>query len=163
MKTLHRILAFSALAFPLALGGCTGQEKAPLVAMSIHLQSSDMMPARLTRPVQLAKPPLMIYVKSTSELTERMLTRAEIDNSVGGPYVRFVFGDHGRVVLRSLTTEYRNRYLVFFINGQAVGAHYITSTIYDGTITMFADLPEEDVKKIVAGLQPAHLEKIRAK
>jgi hypothetical protein len=163
MKILHQTLSVLALLCALLLGGCTGQEKAPLVAMSIHLQSSDAMPSRLTRPVRLEKPPLMIYVKSTSELTERMLDRAEIDNSVGGPYVRFVFGDHGRIVLRSITTEYRNRYLVFFINGQAVGAHYITGTIYDGTITMFADLPEADVKKIVAGLQPKQLEKIRAK
>jgi hypothetical protein len=163
MNPSHFVCALAALALTAALGGCTGQEKAPPVAMSIHLQTTDALPSRLIRPVQLQKPPLMLYVKSTSELTERMLDRAEIDHSAGGPYVRFVFGDHGRIVLRSLTTEHRNRYLIFFINGQAVAAHYITGTIYDGTITMFADLPESDVKKIVAALQPARLEKIRAK
>jgi hypothetical protein len=164
MKTLHRIIPAAILLLALALGGCRGrQDQAPLVVMSIHLQTSEVLPSRLTRPVQLKKPPITFYVKSTSELTERMLERAEIDNSAGGPYVRFVFGDHGRIALRSLTTEFRNRYLVFFINGQAVAAHYITHTINDGTITMFADLPEDDVKKIVAGLRSEQLQKIRNK
>jgi hypothetical protein len=163
MKILRCCLRRAPLVLVVPLIGCAGPQSAPPVTLSIHLQTSDQMPPRLVRPVQLDKPRMMLLVKSTSELTEVMLDRAEIDYSAGGPYVRLVFGEHGRLVLRSLTTEHRNRYLVFIVNGRPLAAHYITRTIDDGILTMFADLPEQEVKKIVAGLQPKQLEKLRAR
>jgi hypothetical protein len=155
-------VAVAALAALAALTGCVTTGKRPPTTLSIHLQTSPVFPEQLVRQVWLEKPGISLYVKSTAELTELHVDHAELDETAGGPYVRLVFADHGAIALRSLTTEYRNRYLVVFVNNEPVMAYYITHTINDGRLTLIADIPEAEVRRIVSDLQAAKLDKRRA-
>jgi hypothetical protein len=161
-KNRFRLHAFSAVcmvALALLSSGCATTEKHPPVSLAIYLQTSPELPEQVARPVQIEKPRMLLHIKSFSELTEADLDHAELDETSGGPFIRLVFGLHGTISLRALTTEFRNRYLVVFLNNKPVMAYYITQTINDGRLTVIADIPEAEVRRIVNELQPAKLEK----
>jgi hypothetical protein len=118
--------------------------------ISFHEEAHPSDNPGVIRTVNVPGTGLRIPINTFPALTERDLIEARYVESVGGPSIELQFDDHGTIVLDSVTTRGRDRYLVVCIDHKPVMAWYITKRITNGKYVLFGYLSEAAAKQYVA-------------
>jgi len=137
----------------LAAGGCQTEKK--FTGLGIHLQTPAQLPESQRTIVVVPNPPLSIAVSRFPEVREVDLESAQVVRTDSRKQLVLQFNRHGTVVIENFTTERRGELYVLTLNSIPVAAPAIREPIRDGRLVIDVDIPDEDLDKLVAGLNAA--------
>jgi hypothetical protein len=149
LKHLFCIIAVISL----ALGCAMWRDwQRPKTTLAIHMQVTENMPTLRTMPVIVEQPPREFIVSSFPVVTHRDVRSAALEETPGGNALRLNFDERGKFRLDAETTANRGRHLVVLINQKPVVANLITDRITNGTYLVEANIPDEELERIVNDL-----------
>jgi hypothetical protein len=146
-------LACSLAALALAVIGCDATKKFTL--LGVHLQTPAQLPESQRTVVVVRNPPLSVAVDRFPELREVDLESARAVKTPTRKQLVLQFDNHGRQVIENFTTERRGELYVLTLNTVPIAAPAIRETIRDGRLVIDLDLPDEEIDKLVEGLNAA--------
>lgn len=145
-NTVYRSLA--ALAVCWLAAGCK-EEKATL---RIFLQASDRLPEAHRKVVVLRNPPMNIIINPVSEVSEHDLLSAKAVKTPTQKLLVLQFDPHGQRAIETFTAEHRGELYVMTINAIPIAAPLIREVVHDGILTVVVDATDEELDKMVKGL-----------
>lgn len=137
----------------LAVTGCDPEKR--FTRLGIHLQTPAQLPESQRTVVVIKSPPLSIAVSRFPELQEVDLDSAQAIKTPSRKQLVLQFDQHGALVIETFTTERRGELYVLTLNAVPVAAPAIRETIRDGKLVVDVDLPDDEIDKLVKGLNTA--------
>jgi len=162
-KRFNHYLAIAALIVTSALlGGCksTGKKNRHAATLRIYLESK----AGSTKQVAISRDQkVMLNVQQEPFLTESLVSKAKVIDTMGGFALEIGFEQKGSWLLEQYTGDNRGRHLAIFsqfvppntnkVNeGRWLAAPKILSPISGGTLTFTPDATREEAEVIASGL-----------
>ncbi|MCX6906778.1 MAG: hypothetical protein NTY01_01915 [Verrucomicrobia bacterium] len=129
--------------------------KEDTASLRVFLQASDRLPEGHRQVVVVRNPPMNVIVNPLSELSELDLVVAKAVKTTERKQLVLQFDGHGQRVIETFTGEHRGELYVLTINGAAVAAPLIRQVISDGTLVVEVDATDEELDKVVKGLNTA--------
>jgi hypothetical protein len=149
----NKILPWVLAALALAAGGCQPEKR--FTGLGVHLQTPAQLPESQRTIVVVPNPPLSIAVGRLPEVREVDLVSAQAVKTDTRKQLILQFNRHGTVVIENFTTERRGELYVLTLNSIPVAAPAIREPIRDGRLVVDVDIPDEDLDKLVKGLNAA--------
>ena len=151
---MKRTLSLCALLAVVAVlcGGCGVMvaffpPPAPKCPLSIHEEANTNDDPGTIRTVSVPGTGLNITINTFPALTERDLIAAKFKDTPAGPSIELEFDDHGRMVLDTISTKGRDRYLVVCVDNKPIMAWYLNKRLTDGKFVLFGDFTEADAQE----------------
>ena len=148
-----KFLPWILTALALFVTGC--DPKKQFTCLGIHLQTSAQLPESQRTVVVVRNPPLSVAVDRFPELREVDLEGAQAVKTPTRKQLVLQFNRHGTLVIESFTTERRGEFYVLTLNTIPIAAPAIRETIRDGRLVIDVDVLDEDLDKLVKGLNAA--------
>ncbi len=152
MRIATAIGSLAALA--LLVAGCESSTR-KYTMLGVYLQTPAQLPERQRTIVVVPNPPLSVAVGRLPELREVELVSARAIKTPTRKQLVMQFNRHGTVVIENFTTERRGELYVLVLNRVPIAAPAIREPIRDGRLVVDVDLADEDLDKLVEGLNAA--------
>lgn len=138
----------------LVLAGCATRSRLPpesLVRVRFQLEAADVRSLSL----ELPRSRVRIAVNPQPVVTEFDVIEAAVAEVELGRCLMFRVTPSAARDLYRLTATHQGRRLVLTVNGAPLGARRIEAPIADGTIFVFAEMPDDGLAKLVADVKVA--------
>jgi len=154
-------LALLALA---ALGGCSSTRQLPkdYVEMRPRFVVEDPTGDPYATAVTLPVSQVTIPVRPKAVLSEFQIVGVETTDLEMGKALRFELSREGARSFYRFSLQNQGRRLVLLVNGAPLGARRIGRPMEDGSLTLYAELQEEELEDLVRNLD-ATVRHIQAK
>lgn len=146
------LIAMGVLGVFLAAGGCATDSHPRDTVSTIarfFLENSDGNGT----PLALPKSGTKIVVNSKPVLTEVDIVNVELVQVELGKCLLFQLTPSATRDFYRLSVTHNGRRIVLVLNGTAVGARRLDGAITDGAIFVFAELPDEELPRLVEDLK----------
>ena len=124
-------------------------------ALRLFLQASDRLPEAHRKAIVIRNPPMNLTINQLSELSEYDLVSVKAVKTPTHKQLVLQFDPHGARVIETFTSDRRGELYVLTINALPIAAPAIREVIRDGKLVVDVDVTDEELDKIVKGLNGA--------
>ncbi len=138
-----------------ALSGCRTfqRDDFPRQVARFYVETSEMYPERFRASVTLPYSESTIQIDPSVQIAEWDINDVQVFEAELGPAIAFILTTDAARDIRMLTYSNQGRRLVLVVNEVPVGAKMIDRGIEDGIVSLYLEVPDEELEDLATNIK----------